>query len=251
MNYLLTVSYIGTNYCGWQYQPNARSVQECFQNAVEDLFGKRFPVTGCSRTDSGVHAKGFLCTVKTDGTESPIDSDKLPMALNVRLPQDISVREAEAVPDAFHPRYNTYGKEYRYIFYDGKCRNLFLQNRAWQICHRLDESKMNSAARLFCGKHDFSSFCSVGTSDDNHVRTVFESNVAREGETVVFRVTGNGFLYNMVRIMTGTLYDVSRGKINESDISRALKCGNRASVGMTAPPYGLYLERVLRNPFGE
>lgn len=251
MNYLFTLSYVGTSYCGWQFQPNAVSVQQVFQDTAQRLFGKRFPVTGCSRTDSGVHAKGFICTMKTDNTESRIPVDRIPVAMNSLLPDDISVLGCEIVPNDFHPRYGTYGKEYSYHFFDGKSRDPFRFERVWDIRTRLDDELMNEASKLFVGEHDFSSFCSVGTSDENHIRTMYSSKVERIGDEVVFSICGNGFLYNMVRIMAGTLCSVGMHRASVKDIKSALLCDDRTLAGITAPACGLYLEKVFREPFSE
>lgn len=246
MNYLLTVSYVGTNYCGWQVQPNAISVQETIQNAIEKLFGKRFPLTGCSRTDAGVHANGFLCSVKTDGNESSVALPNITAALNSMLPDDISVIKCEIVPDSFHPRYDTFGKEYSYHYFDRPERDPFLVDRAWHVRARLDENAMNQAAGLFVGKHDFSAFRSTGSSDKDHIRVIYSAGVVRKGNSVIFTVKGNGFLYNMVRIMAGTLYEIGCGRRNAVIISKALLDGNRRNLGITAPANGLYLESVIR-----
>lgn len=246
MNYLLTVAYVGTNYCGWQVQPNAVSVQQTLQDAVEKVFGRRFPLTGCSRTDSGVHAKGFLCMITTDGSESSIPLSNVSTALNSLLPDDISVLSCEMADEDFHPRYGTFGKVYSYRYFDRRERDPFFAQRVWHIRGHLDENRMNEAAKLFVGEHDFSAFCASGTSDDNHVRTIYETDVRRIGDEVIFTVCGNGFLYNMVRIMAGTLSEVGTGRKEANAVEKALEKGDRTLAGITAPAYGLYLERVLR-----
>lgn len=239
---LLTLRYDGTDYHGWQVQPNGITVQERLQDAVEAVFGSRLGVTGCSRTDSGVHAYMFCCHINVD---SAIPCEKIVKALNVHLPFDIAVCDCIDVDGEFHARYSSKGKNYIYKMYDSDVRDPFLAGHALYYKAKLDAELMNEAARKFIGTHDFSSFCSSGSSVESNVRTVTESFVEREGKLVTFNVTANGFLYNMVRIMVGTLIRVSEGAILPDDIEAIIDAKNRSLAGPTAPAHGLYLNKVL------
>lgn len=244
MKILLTISYVGSAYCGWQVQKNGRSVQETVQDAVEQVFGKRYPVTGCSRTDSGVHARGFRCTVDVDENAPKIPEGRIPIAMNTKLPDDVAVRRAEYVSDDFHARYSVKSKRYEYVICNSTLRDPFLAGRAWTVPQRLDEVAMNAAAREFVGKHDFTSFRAAGSDVPDSVRTVYDASVRREGEMIIFSVQADGFLYNMVRIMVGTLVDISRGGIEEN-ISEIINARDRKRAGQTAPPDGLTLAEVF------
>ena len=239
---LLTLRYRGTNYHGFQVQQNALSVAQVVQDAVEAVFGARLDVKGCSRTDAGVHANSFALTLRT---ESGIPCDAVVRAMNVRLPEDIAVTGCREVPEEFHPRYSCTGKRYLYKIYNSPVRDPFLSGLALHWKYPLDENAMDAAARQFIGTHDFAAFCSAGGSVEDTVRTITAASVAREGALVTFSVTGGGFLYNMVRIMTGTLLEVSRGALAPSDIPRILAGRDRAAAGPTAPPHGLYLDAVF------
>lgn len=243
MKILLELSYVGTAYCGWQVQKNGVSVQEVLQNAIETVFGKRYPVTGCSRTDSGVHARHFCCTAELDESAPLIPADRIPIALNTRLPMDVAVKRAEYVPDDFHARYSVKSKRYEYTIDNSATRDPFLSYRAWNVSGELDVSKMDAAAKEFIGTHDFSAFRAVGSSVSTTVRTVFDASVRRDGGLVVFSVSADGFLYNMVRIMVGTLVGISKGSVHMS-VKEIILSKNRASAGMTAPPDGLCLVDV-------
>ena len=244
MKILLTISYVGSAYCGWQVQKNGRSVQETVQDAVEETFGKRYPVTGCSRTDSGVHARGFKCTVDIDEKAPRIPEGRIPIAMNTRLPDDVAVREAAYVEDDFHARYSVKSKRYEYVIHNSSLRDPFLAGRAWTVPQHLDETVMDRAAQDFIGTHDFTSFRAAGSDVPDSVRTVYGASVRREGDTVVFSVCADGFLYNMVRIMVGTLVDISRGSISES-VSEIINARDRKNAGQTAPPDGLTLAEVF------
>ncbi|MBR2460243.1 MAG: tRNA pseudouridine(38-40) synthase TruA [Clostridia bacterium] len=243
MKILLTLSYVGTAYCGWQTQKNLVSVQSVVQDAVEGVFGKRYSVTGCSRTDSGVHARGFRCTVDIDAEAPHIPEEKLPIALNTKLPYDVSVLKAAYVDDSFHARYSVKSKRYEYVIHNSPLRDPFLSGRAWTVPIRLDEVVMDNAAKEFIGTHDFSAFRAVGSDVPDSVRTVFEASVRREGDMVIFSVSANGFLYNMVRIMVGTLVDLARGRLS-SDVGGIIESRDRRNAGITAPPDGLTLTEV-------
>ncbi len=240
-NLLLRLMYNGTAYHGWQVQPNGITVQEALQDAVEKIFGVRENVTGCSRTDSGVHANDFCCNIRT---ENPIDCSRLVAALNAVLPDDISVKSAEEVPFDFHARYNCVSKQYVYKVWNTNYKNPFLENRAWHYKNKLDEAFLNEQAQQFVGTYDFKAFCSSGSSVEDTVRTVKAFSVERNGDEVLFFVEADGFLYNMVRIMVGSLIEISENKIEKDKLLDIIKSGDRNLAGRTAPPQGLYLNKV-------
>lgn len=245
MKLLLKISYLGTEYNGWQVQKDRKTVQKTLQDAVKTAFGKRLPVTGCSRTDSGVHANMFCCTVEFDNTRTSIPTEKIPVVLSRLLPDDISVYDACSVPDSFHPRYDATGKEYIYLIWNGAVKNPFLTERAMFYPKPLDVNLMNDAAHCFLGKHNFASFMSSGSKITDTVRRIDTSRVEREGDKILFTISGNGFLYNMVRIMAGTLIEAGSGKITPNDVSEIVRACSRKKAGATAPSCGLYLNRVF------
>lgn len=253
MKILLQIRYNGAAYCGFQAQPDGRAVQNVLTDAFSKLFGFPCAVTGCSRTDSGVHALGFCATI-APRTEPyavnwcPIPVEKIHRAANTCLPDDISVTAAAIVPDDFHPRYNVVSKTYEYRIYDALARDPFLHGRAYHSVRRINEDGtqiMNACASSFCGTHDFSAFMATGSKITDPVRTVFSASVSREESgMIVYRVEADGFLYNMVRIMTGTLLECAYGGRSPDAVLDALKTGDRTKAGFTAPPEGLYLTRV-------
>ncbi len=242
VKYLLTISYDGRNYCGYQKQKNGISVQERLTEAAEALFGKGSKITGCSRTDSGVHAVAFKATLESENAR--ICPEKLPFALNSHLPDDISVRDAVSCDIEFHPRYDVKEKEYRYIISDTATADPFLAGRAYHYPRRLDAVLMNEAAAGFVGRHDFRAFMASGSKITDTVREIYSCNVTRDGDTVTVSVRGNGFLYNMVRIIVGTLIAVSDKKLIPSDIPKIIESKERKQAGATAPACGLYLYDV-------
>ena len=248
MKILIELSFIGTAFCGWQSQKNGGSVQETLTEAAGKLFGFPCDITGCSRTDSGVHAIGYRAAITARGADSIITSipvGAVPRALNTFLPQSISVLSAREVPDTFHPRYDVKYKEYLYRILDRPERDAFLAGRCWHIPHRLDEGAMDLGAKAFIGRHDFSSFMAAGSDIKDTVRTVTAASVVREGSTVVFRVSADGFLYNMVRIMTGTLVRIGEGKASATDVQKVISARDRSAAGVTAPAEGLFLNKVV------
>ena len=239
--YLMKIKYDGTAYHGWQVQDNAVTVQLTVQNALESILGNRPNVTGCSRTDSGVHANEYCFHFDS---KIVISDDGFVKAMNTKLPNDIAAFECKKVNDNFHSRYDVKSKRYEYHFYDGKNRNPFYSNFSWFIKNKLDEAMLNTAAKQFIGKYDFKAFMSSGSNIVDTVRTVVDAGVKRNGDIVTFYVEADGFLYNMVRIMAGTLYYVSLNKINPDSIKDIILSGERNKAGITAPPNGLFLNKV-------
>lgn len=242
-NILLTIAYDGKRYHGWQVQNNAVTVQEVFQSALYSVIGETAEIKGCSRTDAGVHANMYCISFKTDFR---IPLERIPHALNNFLPPDISVLSAKEVPEDFHARYSCKGKEYIYKIWNADIRNPFLDGYAYHYWYSLDIEGMNRAAENIIGCHDFTSFCTLTNrkKGDFH-RTVKNLSVKREEDMVIVTVEADGFLYNMVRIIVGTLLYVSQGKIAPEDIPAIIKAENRKLAGPTAPPDGLYLNRVF------
>lgn len=239
--YALTIAYKGTAYSGWQVQKNAPSVQSALQDAVEKVFGKRLDVTGCSRTDSGVHALAYVCHIET---EKEIQEEKLALALNMHLPLDISVTDVRVERAGFHARYSALGKEYVYLIRNSRVRNPFDEGGVYHYTFHIDEERANTLGKAFVGKHDFGAFMSAGSKITDTVRTVYYFDVRREGDHVIITVGADGFLYNMVRIMVGTLLKACKGSL---DIKDALETPERGKAGPTAPALGLYLKKVFYN----
>ena len=240
-NIKLTLSYIGSAYCGWQSQRNGKTVQETVAAAIEQLTGFYPKLHGCGRTDSGVHAKSYCCSFKTPSGALPVTYER---GLNALLPRDISVLRAEEADEDFHARFSVTGKTYEYYVLNTPYRDPFWEGRALHFKRKLDEKILNEAAQAYVGEHDFSAFCSTGGSVENKVRIITEATVRREGDIVVFSFTGNGFLYNMVRIMVGTLLAIAEGKISADSIARIIDSRDRNMAGTTAKPQGLYLSEV-------
>lgn len=239
---LLNISYDGTAYHGWQVQPNGITVQEVLQNALETLLGERVKVTGCSRTDAGVHAKDFYCHIDCDDKFPP---EAFLRGLNSLLPNDIAVKGCKEVVADFHARYNAKGKTYTYLILNSNIKDAFLSRYTWQIERPLNIEKMSAFAKNIVGTHDFYAFSSSGRTVEDTIRTITDCKVEKQGDIVKLTVTANGFLYNMVRIIVGTAVEVSDGKINENSVDDILKSKNRNLAGVTAPPQGLFLEKVI------
>lgn len=239
---LLTIQYDGTAYHGWQVQANALSVQEAFQDAVEKVFGERLNVKGCSRTDSGVHANKYCLTLDTSMN---ITDEGVVMALNAQLPPDIAVKACREVSFDFHPRYSCTRKQYVYRIYNGGTRNPFVRNTAYYYRYPIEVELLNNAAKAFCGTHDFAGFCSVRSDVENTVRTVVRAEVKRDGDFVLFTFEADGFLYNMVRIMVGTLLFVNEGKIAPDALPDVIASKDRSRAGRTAQPQGLFLNDIF------
>lgn len=241
-NLLLTIAFDGTNYHGWQVQKNAITVQEVLQRAINKIVGHTVDVKGSSRTDSGVHANMFYVSFKT---YSDIETERLLFALNMYLPRDIAVKACEEADADFHARYSAVAKQYVYKIWNSKVRNPFLERYSLHYRYPIDVEVLDRAAKGFLGTHDFASFCSIRTDTPDTVRTVRRSEVVRNGELVEFIVEADGFLFNMVRIMVGTLLFVAQGKIAADDIRKIILLKDRTKAGPTAPAHGLFLNKVF------
>ncbi len=240
-NYLFEIMYDGSAYHGWQVQENAVTVQQKIQDSIERIFGVRYAVTGCSRTDSGVHANMFCFNMRTPDA---LDCAKTVRSLNAVLPQDISVLSCREVSEDFHARYDCVSKQYVYLIWNSESRNPFYVNRALHYPYSLDIDMLNIQARDFLGTHDFSAFCASNSSVEDKTRTVMSIGFEKSGNLVKLCIEADGFLYNMVRIITGTLLDINSGKIQRGKIPEILESGNRIFAGKTVPACGLYLNKV-------
>lgn len=245
MRYVLTVSYDGTNYCGWQIQSNGITVQEVLNNAVFAAFGERATVKASGRTDAGVHARAQLCQVDL---QTQIKGEKLADALNQRLPDDISVLHSEQVPETVDIQNVVKAKTYRYYMYFSQRKKPLFERYATWIKGAPDVEKMRAAAEILKGEHDFKAYCASGSQVKTTVRNVFEINVTAtpcppDSQIVCIEACGNGFLYNMVRTLAGTILWYSQGKLTKEDLTATLQ-GDRGRVGKTMPAKGLVLYNV-------
>lgn len=238
----LTVEYDGTAYSGWQRQINGPSVQQTLEEALCRLTGERIAVTGSSRTDAGVHALG-LCAHFDSASRIP--PEKVSFALNTMLPPDIRVRESSLAPEGFHARYAARGKVYRYVFCNARHMCAIGRQYRAHVPLPLDVPLMHSEAQSLVGTHDFAAFAASGSVARSTVRTLYRIEVVRRGEDVTLTVLGDGFLYNMVRIIAGTLAEVGAGRREPGAMARALETGDRLELGYTAPACGLTLLAVL------
>ena len=250
MKVLLYISFLGTNYCGYQIQPNGITIQQRLNEATKALFGYDCDIVGCSRTDSGVHANCFCATVSKKGANELVTSipvERIPLAIANHLPNDIAVFKAVSVENDFHPRYDVKHKEYVYRILNRPERDPFLCDRTWHYPKRIDDialDKMRSAASRFVGTHDFAAYMAADTKIQDTVRTIYNAEVYRDGDVIEFKVSADGFLYNMVRILTGTLIGVAEGKISPEDIDAITLSKDRRRAGITVPPCGLFLNKV-------
>ena len=240
-NIALTLMYDGTLYHGWQVQKREVTVAETLEKALGHIVNHSVKLVGAGRTDAGVHAEIYVANFRTTST---IPCDRLPLAVNTRLPGDIVVTNAVEVPEEFNAIGSCIKKEYTYRIYNSRIRNAFLVNRVWFYPKKLDETLMQRAASHFVGTHDFASVRSVGTETKTTVRTVHYFDITREGDMISCRVCADGFLYNMVRAMVGTCVYASEGKIHPDDIPALLEGRNRTDAGPTAPPQGLYMTNL-------
>ena len=243
-NIALFLTYEGTAYHGWQMQKNISTVQETMEKAIAMVVGHSVHVTGCGRTDAGVHAKCYVANFRTTST---IPCDRLPYALNTHLPADVVVTKAFDVHENFNAIGSCARKEYTYCIYNSRIKDPFHVNRAWFYPKHLDEKIMQEAAQQFVGTHDFAAVRSVGTDVKSTVRTVYYYNVERKGDRIYIRVCADGFLYNMVRSIAGTLMYCGVGKIAPEAIPAILASGDREQAGPTAPACGLYMSALTYN----
>lgn len=241
-NLLFEISYRGTRYCGYQVQKNGITVAQVLQDAVEQVFSRREPIVGCSRTDSGVHANQYFFHMLT---ESGIPCERAVFALNRYLPEDVAVLSCREVPQGFHARYDCVGKEYLYKIWNMPYKHPFEADLSYHYPYRMRVEKMEKAAHDFLGTHDFRAFCSAGADAESTVRTITGISVERDGGHVIIRVSGDGFLYNMVRIMVGTLLYVNYGMPDTESVADIIRSGERTRAGHTVPAHGLYLNRVF------
>lgn len=241
-NIKLVLEYDGSKFHGWQFQANAHSVQEELARAIKKLTGEDVIPDGAGRTDAGVHALGQVASFRTN---SSIPADRFAPALNSLLPPSVCViRSEEAAPD-FHPRFSARGKHYRYLVLNREQRSPLWENRAWHVREKLDFKAMEKAARYLLGTHNFRAFCASGHQNKTFVRTITRSEWRFDDEILCYDTTGDAFLYNMVRIMTGTMIDIGRRRFPPEVILEAFETENRNTLGMTAPASGLYLVEVF------
>lgn len=235
---LLRVAYDGTNYHGWQFQPGIITIESVLNEALSNMLKEDIKVIGASRTDTGVHSLG---TIAVFDTESKIPGEKFTYALNQKIPEDIRVVESKEVDISFHPRHQNSEKTYEYKIWNDKFEQPVNRLYSFFVHHELDIDKMQEGANYLIGEHDFKSFCSVNTTAETTVRTIYDIKVFKEDKMITIRVTGSGFLYNMVRIIAGTLIDVGKGRRKPEDVKVMLEALDREKAGPTAPAHGLTL----------
>ena len=241
-NIKLIIEYDGKDFNGWQKQPTKLNIQGTIEEAIKQITGEEVELLASGRTDSGVHALGQVANFKTN---SNIPIEKLPIAINSKLKKSILIKSAEEVDEKFHSRLTCKKKTYRYVINNSKYGTAIYRNLETHIPMKLNVEKMMEAIKYFEGEHDFKAFKASGTSSKSSVRTIYKAEVIeKENEKIWIELTGNGFLYNMVRIISGTLVDVGLGKIEPKDICKIIESKNREKAGKTLPPQGLYLVRV-------
>lgn len=240
-NIKLTIEYDGKDFNGWQKQPDKLNIQGEIEKAIFLVTGEEVELFGSGRTDAGVHAIGQVANFKTN---SQIPINKFAYAINSKLKKSIIIKKAEQVSENFHSRYNCKEKTYQYIINNSEQGTAIYRNQEYHVSYRLDIQAMKKAASYFEGEHDFKAFKASGTSNKSSIRKIYKAKVKKEKERIIIELTGNGFLYNMVRIISGTLVDVGLGKINPGDIPEIIESKDRQKAGKTLPPYGLYLMSV-------
>ncbi len=240
-NIALIISYDGTDYCGFQRQKNGDTIQEKLENTLNILTGENTIVSGCGRTDAGVHAIEYLLSFKTNST---IPVEKYPVAMNSLLPDNIVVKRAFECNDGFDGRFSVRKKTYMYIINNGEISDPFVSRYSWHYKYKLDIDAMKKAAEYLLGEHDFNCFMAAGGQVKSTVRTIYSVDIKKENDMVKISVCGNGFLYNMVRIIVGTLVYVGGGKLSPDDMKKIIDSKNRNFAGITAPPQGLFMKNV-------
>lgn len=240
-NIKLTIEYDGKEFHGWQKQPNKLNIQGTIEKVLEEITGEKIELYASGRTDAGVHSFGQVANFKTN---SKIPIDKIPIAINSRIKKSIVIKKAEEVEESFHSRYNCKRKTYYYIINNSREGSAIYRNLSYHFPIPLDIEKMKEGAKYLEGEHDFKAFKASGTSSKSSVRTIYQADILKENDNVVISLTGNGFLYNMVRIIAGTLVEVGIGKIEPKEIQEILASKDRQKAGKTLPPYGLFLMNV-------
>lgn len=240
-NIKLTIEYDGNKFGGWQKQPTKLNIQGEIEQAIKEITGEVVELNASGRTDAGVHSLGQVANFKTN---SNIEIEKIPYAINSKLKKSIVIKKAEEVEENFHARYNCKGKKYRYIIDNSVHGTAIYRALECHIPQKLDFGRMQQAMKYFEGEHDFKAFRASGTSSKNSVRTIYKAEVKQEGEKIVIELTGNGFMYNMVRIISGTIVDVGLGKILPEEIPQIIESKDRTKAGKTLPAHGLYLLEV-------
>ena len=240
-NIKLIIEYDGKKFGGWQKQPNKLNIQGEIEKAIEEITGETVELNASGRTDAGVHSLGQTANFKTNST---IDIAKIPVAINSKLKQSIRITSAEEVDENFHARYSCTGKKYRYIINNSKYGSAIYRDLEYHMPMKLNVDDMKKAIKHFEGEHDFKGFKASGTSSKNSVRTIYSANVIEEGDRIIIELEGNGFLYNMVRIISGTIVYVGLGKIKPEEIPQIIESKDRTRAGKTLPPQGLYLVQV-------
>jgi len=240
-NIKLIIEYDGKKFGGWQKQPTKLNIQGEIEQAIKEITGEEVELIASGRTDAGVHSLGQTANFKTN---SNIEIEKIPYAINSKLKKSIVIKSAEEVEENFHSRYNCKGKKYRYIINNSSQGTAIYRGLECHIPQKLDVEKMKEAIKHFEGEHDFKGFRASGTSSKSSVRTIYKAEVKQEGERIIIELTGNGFMYNMVRIISGTIVDVGLGKIKPNEIPEIIRAEDRTKAGKTLPAHGLYLAEV-------
>ena len=240
-NVKLTIEYDGKDFNGWQKQPNKLNIQGEIERAIENVTGEKVELIASGRTDAGVHALGQVANFKTN-SNFPIE--KFPIAINSQIKNSIRIKSAEEVDERFHSRFNCKRKTYRYVIDNSKYGSAIYRNLSYHVPTKLNVEKMKKAIKYFEGEHDFKAFKSSGTSSKSSVRTIYKAIIKEKNENIIIELTGNGFLYNMVRIIVGTLVEVGLGKIEPKEIPDIIESKDRQRAGKTLPPQGLFLLEV-------
>ncbi len=241
-NIRLLMEYEGTRYAGFQRQANALSIQEVIEEALEKITGERISLIGSGRTDAGVHALGQVANFRT---ESKMPPEAFTPALNSLLPRDIRIKESALADDSFHSRFDAVAKRYRYVIHNSRIHSAFTRDLAYLVPYELDIDLMRSAGKHLIGEHDFKAFSASGSEVVNFTRVVRDFAIERCGEYITIDIEANGFLYNMVRIIVGTLIEIGKGRLKQETVEEMLRSGERSLGGPTAPPHGLYLLKVI------
>ena len=240
-NIRLTIEYDGKDFNGWQKQPNKLNIQGEIERAIEEITGEKVDLIASGRTDAGVHALAQMANFKTN---SNLPVEKYPIALNTKLKKSIRIQKAEEVEEDFHSRYHCKQKTYRYVINNSEQGSSIYRNLEYFVPNKLNVEKMQEAVKYFEGEHEFKAFKASGTSSKSSVRIIYKAKIEKQGDRIIIELTGNGFLYNMVRIIAGTLVDVGLGKIGPDEIPEIIENGERSRAGKTLPPQGLYLVKV-------